>query len=67
VPVSYSGGVFQSQGLVLAPFRAALARRLPAAALIPPRFSPTIGAALQAARLAGQPLDDAALAQLEGQ
>ncbi len=64
LPVSYSGGVFQSQALVLAPFRAALARRLPGAALVSPRFSPTLGAALQAARLAGQALGDEALARL---
>lgn len=65
LPVSYSGGVFQSQALVLAPFRAALARRLPGAALVSPRFSPAIGAALQAARLAGQALGDEALARLD--
>jgi N-acetylglucosamine kinase-like BadF-type ATPase len=66
LPVSYSGGVFNSRALVLEPFRAALARRMPAATLVAPRFSPTIGAALQAARLAGRPLGEAALARLEG-
>ena len=65
LPVSYSGGVFNSQGLVLSPFRDALLRRLPSATLAGPRFSPTIGAALQAARLAGQPLSEEALAVLE--
>lgn len=64
LPVSYSGGVFQSQALVLGPFRAALARRLPNASLAAPRFSPSIGAALQAARLAGRPLGEVALARL---
>lgn len=65
IPVSYSGGVFQSQALVLAPLRALLADRLPQARLVRPRFSPSMGAALQAARLAGEPLPAAALARLE--
>jgi len=63
--VSYSGGLFQSQALVLAPLRTLLADRLPQAHLVRPRFSPSMGAALQAARLAGQPLPAAALARLE--
>ncbi|WP_374568901.1 N-acetylglucosamine kinase [Ideonella sp.] len=63
--VSYSGGVFQSQALVLDPLRALLAGQLPQARLVTPRFSPSLGAALQAARLAGRPLPAAALARLE--
>jgi N-acetylglucosamine kinase-like BadF-type ATPase len=65
LPVSYSGGVFSSDGLVLTPFRRLLAERWPSAELMAPRFSPTIGAALQAARLAGQPLSADALARLD--
>jgi len=63
--VSYSGGVFQSQALVLTPLRTLLTDRLPQARLVRPRFSPSMGAALQAARLAGQALPLAALARLE--
>lgn len=65
LPVSYSGGVFASDGLVLPPFRALLAERWPHAQLVAPRFSPSIGAALQAARLAGRPLSADALARLD--
>lgn len=66
VPVSYSGGVFAAGDLVLAPLQAALARRLPGATLQRPRFSPDLGAAIHAARLAGAPLSGAALARLQG-
>ena len=64
VPVSYSGGVFAAGELVLGPLQAALARRLPGAVLTTPRFGPELGAALYAARLAGQPLSAPALARL---
>ncbi|SER22857.1 BadF-type ATPase [Microlunatus flavus] len=62
VPVSTSGGVFRA-GRV----RRLFAERLAATgsyALRAPRFSPVVGAALYAAREAGSPLDDAALARL---
>lgn len=62
--VSYSGGVFQSEALVLKPFRTLLGARWPQAQLVAPRFSPSIGAALQAARLAGTPLAADALDRL---
>lgn len=64
LPVSYSGGVFAAGELVLGPLQAALARRLPGARLLRPRFGPELGAALYAARLAGQPLSAQALARL---
>lgn len=64
VDVSYSGGVFAAGELVLDPLQAALARRLPGAVLRRPRFGPELGAALYAARLAGQPLSAQALARL---
>ena len=64
--VSYSGGVFQSDALVLKPFGTLLCARWPQARLVPPRFSPSVGAALQAARLAGTPLAAHALARLVG-
>lgn len=56
VPVSYSGGVFRAEALILEPFKAALLRRLPSYRLLPPQGSPTLGAALYAARLAGEPI-----------
>ncbi len=62
--VSYSGGVFGAGALVLEPLQAALVRRLPGARLKQPRFGPELGAALYAARLAGQPLSAQALARL---
>lgn len=62
--VSYSGGVFAAGEAVLGPLQAALARRLPGAALRPPRFGPELGAALYAARLAGHPLSAEALTRL---
>lgn len=64
VDVSYSGGVFASGELVLGPLQAALTRRLPGAMLKRPRFGPELGAALYAARLAGQPLSAEALGKL---
>lgn len=64
VPVSYTGGVFAAGELVLGPLQAALARRLPSASLHRPRFGADIGAALYAARLAGQPLSGQALSRL---
>jgi N-acetylglucosamine kinase-like BadF-type ATPase len=65
VRVSYSGGVFRSGETVMAPLRRHLASRF-APVLVEPRFSPSIGAALYAARLARQRLDAAALARLPG-
>ena len=64
VDVSYSGGVFAAGELVRAPLQDALARRLPGAMLRRPRFGPELGAALYAARLAGQPLSAQALDRL---
>jgi N-acetylglucosamine kinase-like BadF-type ATPase len=64
LPVSHSGGVFENAPPMVQAFRAALA-----AAPVPleyraPRFQPSIGAALYAARLAGRPLTESALAIL---
>jgi len=53
LPVSYTGGVFNSDTLVLAPFAQALGRRGPVA-LRRPRYAPVIGAALYAARCCGE-------------
>jgi N-acetylglucosamine kinase-like BadF-type ATPase len=70
LPVSYSGGVFNSGELVLAPFRAALAEGAdgqPAYALQTPVLPPVIGAAIHAAQLIGVAFSASALAALAGQ
>jgi N-acetylglucosamine kinase-like BadF-type ATPase len=70
LPVSYSGGVFNSGELVLAPFRAALAetdQNGPAYTLQTPVLPPVIGAAIHAAQLIGVEFSAAALAALAGQ
>ena len=68
VPVSCSGGVFRS-ALIRTVFADQLTRPGPPHGagfeLRRPRFSPVIGAALYAAREAGQPLGPPALARLE--
>ncbi|HEY7640086.1 MAG TPA: BadF/BadG/BcrA/BcrD ATPase family protein [Steroidobacteraceae bacterium] len=56
LPVSNSGGVFQSGGLMLDAFRAALANAHPPFAYCEPRYQPDIGAALYAARIVGHRL-----------
>ncbi|MFF0512147.1 N-acetylglucosamine kinase [Streptomyces sp. NPDC004250] len=63
VPVSYSGGVFGARPVADA-FRAELARLDARFDLRPPLYEPVVGAALQAASLAGSPLDDTARAAL---
>jgi N-acetylglucosamine kinase-like BadF-type ATPase len=67
VMVSYSGGVFGIGALVTAPFKAALEASGEPYAITTPRFTPAIGAALYAAKLAGQPLSEVALARLAQQ
>lgn len=63
VPVSYSGGMF-TVDLVLDAFVAELAAVHDGYELRQPLHEPAVGAALHAARLAGTPLDDDALARL---
>ncbi|WIB64674.1 BadF/BadG/BcrA/BcrD ATPase family protein [Curtobacterium sp. MCBD17_040] len=63
VPVSYSGGVFRAE-LVRSGFERALRARSDRYDVRSPRFPSDIGAALHAAKLAGQPLGEAALARL---
>ena len=59
VRVSYTGGVFSSDGLLLTPFSQALAAREGRYLLTEPLFAPCIGAALYAARCAGVTLGHA--------
>ncbi|MET0695677.1 MAG: BadF/BadG/BcrA/BcrD ATPase family protein [Propionibacteriaceae bacterium] len=65
VPVSYSGGLF-SVPEVRDDFRRRLDASSLSYAIRPPRFSPVLGAALYASRLAGTPLGPDALRRLEG-
>jgi N-acetylglucosamine kinase-like BadF-type ATPase len=64
VPLSYSGGVFHAGALILDPFRRHLAARCPKFDLRTPLLSPSIGAAVYAAKLAGSPFVPAALRHL---
>jgi N-acetylglucosamine kinase-like BadF-type ATPase len=63
VAVSYSGGVFSATE-VLSRFSHLLGRQDTRYTLRTPLFSPVIGAALFAARLAGSPLDESAVQAL---
>lgn len=53
IPVSYTGGVFEAGAAVTDALRNGLARALPPARLVAPRFGPELGAVMAAARLAG--------------
>ena len=63
VPVSYSGGTF-SAARVLEEFRRQLELRPNGFELRRPLYPPAVGAALLAAKLAGRPLERAALERL---
>ena len=65
LPVSYSGGLFRLRELLLAPLEAALARRAATYRFHAARLPPDAGAALQAARLNGTPLEAKSIAALE--
>ncbi len=62
--IAYHGGVFKSPRL-FAQFSAAIARRLPHARIVAPRFDAASGALLLAYRQAGQAITPQLLAQLE--
>jgi N-acetylglucosamine kinase-like BadF-type ATPase len=64
VPVSYSGGVF-SERYIVEGFEAALEDLYDGYGLRKPLYAPVIGAAIYAARLAGEPLGAETLGQLE--
>lgn len=53
IPVSYSGGVFETGELILKPLEENLSDTYSYYKLLPPTFSPVIGAALYAAKLVG--------------
>ena len=64
VPVSYSGGVFEAGTLILDPLRRHLAQQSASYKFRPPRLPPSLGAAIHAAKLAGEPLSAAAMQRL---
>jgi N-acetylglucosamine kinase-like BadF-type ATPase len=64
VPVSYSGGVFNAEGLILDPFRRHLEGRSGTYRVKAPIVPPSGGAAIYAAKLAGQPLSAPAMQRL---
>jgi N-acetylglucosamine kinase-like BadF-type ATPase len=65
VPVSYSGGTFSAEP-VLDAFRGRLELLTDGFELRRPLYPPAVGAALLAAKLAGRPLEQAALERLRG-
>jgi N-acetylglucosamine kinase-like BadF-type ATPase len=67
LPVSYSGGLFQLRELLLAPLESALSRQAMRYRFLAARLPPDAGAALQAAKLSGTPLEAKSIAVLEGQ
>lgn len=67
IPVSHSGGVFNGAALASGTFRAALEKASLGFEYRVPLFTPEFGAALYAARLAGQPLSENALDTLREQ
>jgi N-acetylglucosamine kinase-like BadF-type ATPase len=64
IPLSYSGGVFNAGDLILGPFRRAIEALSANYDLRAPRLAPSFGAALYAAKLAGQTLSPAAIERL---
>ena len=66
VAVSYSGGVFNAGALILGPLERHLAAQSLSYRLKAPILPPSAGAAIYAAKLAGEPLSAAAMARLAG-
>ena len=64
VPLSYSGGVFNAGVLILGPFQRHLEAQSGSYHLQAPILMPSAGAAIYAAKLAGQPLSAAAMQRL---
>lgn len=65
VPVSFSGGVFCAEDLILKPFVDALNKRYSNYLVTPPSFTPVIGAALYAYKLSGNDITPEALSRLK--
>lgn len=67
VHVGFSGGAFSASELILTPFVEALKHFSNGYFVQKPLYSPDVGAAIYAARLAGQPLSELALNRLKKQ
>lgn len=67
LPVSYSGGMFESQELLLASLKEVLASPARNYSFVTARLPSDAGAAVYAATLSGTPLDAASIAALEAQ
>jgi N-acetylglucosamine kinase-like BadF-type ATPase len=67
LPVSYSGGMFEPNELLLTPLKEALASPARNYHLVAPRLRSDAGAAVHAAKLAGTPLDAASITTLEAE
>ena len=65
VTTTYSGGVFQAGDLIIEPFKAALQTVSPSCVLKSPDYSPDIGAALYAAKIAGHTFSSDSLERLK--
>jgi N-acetylglucosamine kinase-like BadF-type ATPase len=65
LPVSYSGGLFQLRDLLLTPLQTALTGGTRMYRFLRARLPPEAGAALQAAKLSGEPLTAGSIAMLE--
>ncbi len=66
LPVSYTGGVFNTGKLILEPFKSALLNANLASELRAPLLQPVVGAALYAARCKGVRFTDTVILQLAG-
>ena len=66
VAVSYSGGVFNAGALILKPLERHLDGQSGSYHLQAPIVTPSFGAAIYAAKLAGQPFSVAAMQRLKG-
>jgi N-acetylglucosamine kinase-like BadF-type ATPase len=64
VPISYSGGVFNAGELILSPLRHHIERYSKTYEMKSPMLAPSLGAAIYAARLTGQPFSPAAIERL---
>jgi N-acetylglucosamine kinase-like BadF-type ATPase len=67
LPVSHSGGMFESHELLLAPLKEALASPARNYSFVTGRLPSEAGAAVHAAKLSGTPLDATSIAALEAQ
>ncbi|WP_413735140.1 N-acetylglucosamine kinase [Sodalis sp. RH21] len=63
--VSFTGGVFNCGDIILDPFVHELAQLSGTYRVCQPKYHPSIGAAIYAAKISGNPIDDAVLSKLK--